>query len=199
MSEAGLDNVDDEEAPKKESKKEVKVAKTQKKQSLVQSSGKAKGDAKAKKAEKEDAAEEKEDKKEEGKKDGKKSGPVNEYANNRENQYDWNTANEDLGFEDNASDAAKGHKVYKNMIKRFLPEKAKRMIEETDEEEDAKANDWANDKKSDKGEKEGLIPGDHDIVEAKYSNDYDFYRYQNAYGFNDFNNFDYNSNDRSSY
>ena len=193
MSEAGLDNDDDEEAPKKESKKEVKVAKTQKKQSLVQSSGKAKGDAKAKKA---DAAE---DKKEEGKKDGKKSGPVNEYANNRENQYDWNTANEDLGFEDNASDAAKGHKVYKNMIKRFLPEKAKRMIEETDEEEDAKANDWANDKKSDKGEKEGLIPGDHDIVEAKYSNDYDFYRYQNAYGFNDFNNFDYNSNDRSSY
>ena len=55
------------------------------------------------------------------------------------------------------------------------------MIDETEEEEDARTNDWANDKKEDKGEKEGLIPGDHEIEEAKYSNDYDWYRYANSY------------------
>lgn len=66
------------------------------------------------------------------------------------------------------------------------------MIEETEEEEDAKSNDWANDKKEDKGEKEGHYPGEHEIEEAKYSSDYDWYRYQNSYDY-DFNNFAYNS------
>ena len=59
------------------------------------------------------------------------------------------------------------------------------MIEQTEEQEDARGNDWTNDKKTDTGEKEGIIPGDHDIIAEKYSNDYDFYRYENTYD-NDF-------------